>query len=419
MDIFDKSLTLAPFSNFLTKYSTQINMYVETSQPFAIIGAYGLGKGIICDYIRNLSGQKYKVAYINLELFTDLTPPKLFGSILHSLESKWVLHGSSPEVSEDDFYWRMTEILTRLKQQKLIILIRHCSKMLYLESKALIRFNNFVYDNYEKLIVIGSSSPKIINFPSDDLNSLFGNNFLYLSRLDYKTAVNDVRLQEKIYHAKFTTYEKKILKLSHNVHGTIVFLCSVLAKYKPKDLNEHFIYQTVYGNPKLKLFFHECFESLTSDQIDIIYNYCLLHRLSKADLEKQAFGKLVEFNIFYKSGKSYKFIYEIFNGFILRFLHTNVESKKISTKLSHLAFAVDSSKFLTKEELKVMQLLVMKGGGIVTYEEIALLIWGNGNKFSMYAINKLISRIRLAILKNSDWKCTIVTKYKAGYYLVC
>ena len=259
MDIFDKTLTLTPFKKFLAKYSTTINRYIETSQPFLIVGAYGLGKGILCGYIQNLPRSKYKIAYVDLELFIDITPAKIFGAIIHSTQNDSLSHSKPPDATEDDFYWKMSEVLKKLKQKKLIILLRHAGKLSHIEPKVITRLNNFLYDNYEKVILIGSSSPKLINFPVEELSSLFGNNYLYVARLDDQTAVNDVRLQEKIYKTKFTKYKNKIIKLSHNVHGTIVLLCSMLAKYKPKDLNEHFIYQTVYANPKLKLFFDVCF----------------------------------------------------------------------------------------------------------------------------------------------------------------
>lgn len=414
----DKSLTLLPYKSFLDIYKKPINHYLETSQPFVIIGAYGMGKGLICNYIRNLPASKYTIIYVDLEFFTDLTPQKFFGSILFSLSGKKSIPKSPPEASEDEFYWQMTVILKSLGNRKLVILLRCLSKLLYFDSRILLKFNNFLSDNSQKVVLVGSSSPKIVNYPSDDLNALLGNNFIYAARLDDESALNDIAVQEKIYRTKLSKYSNKILKLSHNIHGTIQFLCLILAKYKPDEFNDQFIYQVIYNHPKLKLFFYECFNSLTPDQINIIYNYCLLRRLSRADINSISFKRLVEFSIFYKSGKSYKFIYEMFCGFILRHLDKNKEAKKLPEAYSRLSYDLNKSRFLTPKELKVMHFLIKKKGGIVSYEDIATLLWNSPENYSVYAINKLISRIRLSIIKNTSWKCRIVTKYKAGYYLV-
>lgn len=399
---------------------------MESSQPFALVAAYGFGKGVFTDYFQSLSPETYKVAYLDLAIFIELTPEKLFAGIINAIFKKQHSSYSSKEMSEDEFYWNLNQAIYSLNGRKLIIALRHAGTLVDIPSEILDRFNNFIYDNNNSITLAITSSTRIIAYPSDAVNSLLGNNYIYLDRPDKNAAQQYISEQGKILKFDFSKYEDDMLSLSHNVHGTIAFLCSIIAKEQPKKLNQHFIFQHVYTHPKLRLFFGICFDSLANNHIEIIRRYCLFGRLSTPDKHSLAFKQLVQFNIFYKAGKSYKFIYDMFSGFIARFLSERYLNSKNTISVSNfrnnyaqLMYEANKSKLFSHEEMTALRLLVDKEGAIVSCEEIGKALWTNDSKYSIYAINKLISRMRVKLSQISNPKSLIVTKYKAGYYLIC
>lgn len=76
-------------------------------------------------------------------------------------------------------------------------------------------------------------------------------------------------------------------------------------------------------------------------------------------------------------------------------------------------------KFLTKNERKVLERLIEKRNKIVTFDEISDLIWGKQSveKYSLYAITKLIERVRKQIRKNGIAIGPIHTQRAKGYLL--
>ncbi len=409
MEDFDKTLTINWFK--------QLDGYLATLQPFVLVGAYGLGKTRVHDYLLSLDKTHFKVIIVDLSFFNVLTEAELFTALVQALEFSAEASKRKVNSIEDDFYLRLNKTLNNLKAKQLVLIIRHAEKLLTLNASVINRLNNYIYSNKEKLLLVGSASPRLINFPVAAVSALFSNNILYMPRLDEQSSKEVIKFQAEKLRVNLDKYTSKILELSHKVNGAIIFLCRVLAKYQPKDFNNRFLLEVVYKQPQLYNFFEECISALTPEQIEIIYEYCLHKQLTKATQNRQAFKQLVALNIFYASGKNYEFIYELFNGFILHNLKkTNVDLPKAYRELG---FVLARSKGFSPDEARLMQILLEKQGNVATYEEIAAFVYKDTKKFSLYAINKLVSRVRIALLKQQDLKCRIMTKYKRGYYLVC
>ncbi len=110
------------------------------------------------------------------------------------------------------------------------------------------------------------------------------------------------------------------------------------------------------------------------------------------------------------------------------------ESKKY---LNELGFSLDPSiyyesdivykengiplKSLTNQEKDVLVLLMSKNGNLVVYEEIAQKMWGDLylDKFSLYAINKVVFQIRQKLKINNILSARIMTVRGKGYILYC
>jgi hypothetical protein len=72
---------------------------------------------------------------------------------------------------------------------------------------------------------------------------------------------------------------------------------------------------------------------------------------------------------------------------------------------------------LTKNEMKVAKILVEKSGEIVTYNEIADILWGEGEFRTFWAINKLVGRTRRK-LAAMGVVGKIVSVRGVGYYII-
>lgn len=75
--------------------------------------------------------------------------------------------------------------------------------------------------------------------------------------------------------------------------------------------------------------------------------------------------------------------------------------------------------FLTFEEEKVLKFLITNKNKIVTFAEIGDVIWGKESpqKYSLYAISRIIFEIRSKLKANGINKEIIQTQRKKGYYL--
>jgi len=74
---------------------------------------------------------------------------------------------------------------------------------------------------------------------------------------------------------------------------------------------------------------------------------------------------------------------------------------------------------LSPQEFKALKLFINKANDICSYEELAKLIWKDEylEKFSMYALNKLIFKIRSKLKLNHLTNVSIKTKRNEGYGL--
>jgi DNA-binding response OmpR family regulator len=72
---------------------------------------------------------------------------------------------------------------------------------------------------------------------------------------------------------------------------------------------------------------------------------------------------------------------------------------------------------LNPQETKVLRLLVVHQDSVVSYESIGAILWGAHaeEKFSLWAINKVISNIRKKLRQYGIPAHTLRTRSKQGY----
>lgn len=94
--------------------------------------------------------------------------------------------------------------------------------------------------------------------------------------------------------------------------------------------------------------------------------------------------------------------------------------KKMKFEGVNLFYDRNRIKFLSKQEIGLLKLFIEKSSEVVTYDDIAMIIWKDEwrVKFSLEAIAKAISRLRVKLSGNNLPKNLILTVRGIGYMLV-
>ena len=72
---------------------------------------------------------------------------------------------------------------------------------------------------------------------------------------------------------------------------------------------------------------------------------------------------------------------------------------------------------LTRQEYQLLSNLIENPRNMLTFDEIADILWPNGEDYSLWAITKLIERLRKKLSQNGISPHLIQTKRKKGYSL--
>lgn len=96
-----------------------------------------------------------------------------------------------------------------------------------------------------------------------------------------------------------------------------------------------------------------------------------------------------------------------------------VTDKRILQVINEGVYLNDRLIHLTKTEAKVVSQMILNEGKVVTFDEIADIIWGDDSdeKFSLYALTKTIERIRKKIEIQGMHSQIIQTKKGEGYMI--
>jgi len=161
--------------------------------------------------------------------------------------------------------------------------------------------------------------------------------------------------------------------------------------------------------------------SLTESQQQVITTYINSPNITlKLFQNKTAFLDLINFGIVKVRGEKISFLYEPFNFILKKYFVGGTEKnvQGLEVKNSVLKFKNESvDDMFNFQEKHVLEGLIKSE--ILNYETIAKILWGSKweEKFSLWAINKIISRLRKKLLLLSASSPKITTLSKQGYSL--
>jgi len=161
-------------------------------------------------------------------------------------------------------------------------------------------------------------------------------------------------------------------------------------------------------------------ECLPKEALEIIKHYENNRRIPSRYFDTSAFTMLVRLGIFRQHGNSYYFLFEYFSRFLKQHFKDQpvcrcspvVEKKNGQLFLS----GTTAQTILSPQEHCVFELLYNKRGKITSYDDIARLLWPDDeDAFSLWAIHKLMSRIRRKLKRNGMYTPAVVSLWRKGY----
>ncbi len=219
--------------------------------------------------------------------------------------------------------------------------------------------------------------------------------------LSDELAAEGIPLLLSQYEVKLTSRQvKELLKLSGGIIGLFRSILRVLENQDEVDLSTETLLKDSHINTRLE----RIFNSFSDEEKDILSKISANQKIGNIESEYLANSGIIEHS---------KIKSKLFEAFVkkqgFRYRQASNEENKLAPKSTQMRIDFQTgeifkmgrrlSGFLSKEESKVLRLLIEKGTAITTREEVAKALWDRDviEKYSDWAIDKCISRIRVKI----------------------
>jgi len=401
----------------------KIKQAQTAGQTIAIVGLYGIGKTLFADMVISLPDLTEKIL-INLKDIPSPTPLdiyKLFYKQLAHL-SKDLTIKKVPQ-TEFEFHYFLREVLEKNPQKHFCFIVK--------EGQNLLHFSDVFFDALEQLryyfeprvSFIFFGQPQLFQQTTPGLQRLIRNNYYFLRPYDRNTTISAISLQEQRFKISFSSAATFIIKYSQGHHGTIKFLCQKIATHHPRILNQKTFSDFINDDPLLPSWFQTILNSLTHNQQLLIYKYLSCSNFTPAQIKSLAFKELVRLGFFHQKREKISFLFHAFHLKLTEFIKTKPSEKdeylKVKDNIIYLK-DLPASDVFNPQETRLLKALLVKQGYMLTVDQLGEIIWGKNNseKFSLWAINKLISRVRTKFTQYGLPKKLIQTIPKQGYMLL-
>ena len=392
------------FYHFYKPYLKKIYNTIINGKGLILVGINAIGKNLLTEQV--LSPQfkeefipKKKVHLIMLD-FKDKYSPH--SEQLYKYWLKKTADAVGEKLDRDElyndfsFYLLMSEMIKKSDQDAKICFILLDAQQILNQSEQF--FKSLIYlhkYSYGKVSYIFLSEPQILEIDNPWIHRFiqrFTNyKFIFLKTFDSKTTFTDIKQEEKLQNYNFKEYYSLILKHSKGLHGASRIFCHALMA-NPHVRNIRQLKKIIYNDKLCQLWVREVIDSLPRESIRILREVSSDKNKFKK-YGKNIYGKwLVDLGFLKKNGKlGFPLMLPILNQY------TIISSREISELklIKNLFYANGEKVKLSKKELLVLKALYKWKGKIVTYDQIGRILWETSEeKFSLWAISQLISRIR-------------------------
>lgn len=244
------------------------------------------------------------------------------------------------------------------------------------------------------------------------IQDLAKNKYSFLKLYDKKTVLADIEREESYLQVNLGLRRSLVTRYSGGLHGVIGALCYFLHN-NPKVKDGKALKKIVFSDEMFRYWIHDIFSSLPPAAIRILQDVVLKGSLF-SKYKHTTYGRwLVELGFLKRNGR---FRQPLMLPYLKEF---KAQEQEIDTSLKLIKgqFYTGESKLrLSRQEQAVLHLFVKSKGKLVTYDAIGEILWRkNTEKFSLWAISQIISRLRKKLTRYDIHPQTIRSVRAEGY----
>jgi len=404
----------------------------KRNEAAGVIGIFGVGKRLFIEYLKNSILKENIIIEINLKdnapdtnkdvykmIFNELNKNKHISK--KSLATSNINNTSNTAPQTDfEFHYFLKNLINELNKKITIV---------FLESQSLLKIPDSFWDNLESLLyyqkpklqLIFVGQPGLINFSTQASRRLIKDNFIYIKPFNKTISLkfcHNLQKQNKEISSNF------IWKYSKGHLGTIKFLVQKIERQPDENqiFNKKLFNSFTADDALLFIWIKQMFSQFSTDQKYIINQFLNNNvtqsnpRINQKIINSTSFKDLKKLGMFKNNSENTSFLFEEFIDLIKKVLK---ENKNIDVKGAYekTINGINTTLLLSKDEQLAFNCLLNNEGNCVSYEKLAETIWGDkiDEKYSLWALNKLISRLRIKIQKAGLPKKTIRTIRGKGY----
>lgn len=407
---------------------------LKNDEVVSIVGLYGIGKSIFIKYLVDhvLNGHIIEVDLKGIKVESNFDIYKL---IINELKKKRLISKKIDLPQTDfEFHYLLKEVIKNNLEsaqdfkKEIVIIFNESQNLLLLSNSFWHSFESLRHYEKPYLKMIFAGQPGLVNFATQASRRLLRDNYLYIKPFN---KIITMALTEKL-NITDTEVFSFIWKYSKGHYGTIKYLQRKLNNLKVNNnslklvFNKKLFSSLIENDPLLELWIKQIFAELQQEQQFAIFEYLNDNNLNKKFIKTISFNRLVDLGFFSirKNEKNSQFdvgfLFDEFSDLIEKVVKQKVVLEKKEISISNnkiLVNDIDISTLLSNEEQQVLKCLIQSKGEYSSYEQLGDAIWGKNaeKKYSLWALSKLISRLREKLIRIGIPKKTIKTIRSRGY----
>lgn len=416
------------FEVFWQKEIEKIKACFEHGEALRICGLYGIGKCLLANICQQslAPGPNRAILFLDLKNYENLKEQDFLKILANKV--KQVFPGETNLAWESDFD------LHYFFRQKLEDNAKLKIAFIFQEAQNLAGFSPSFFDLFEKLryyfssrvFVLAFFQPKPLFSQNAGVKRLF-KKIIFLRPFDLKTTLADIELEAEKLQTVFSPAARKlIVRMSKGHHGTIRFLCE-LAKGCGREgieFNKNFLLCLAKKNPLFEVFLSLVWQNFAPEEQNLLVEFLKTKSLSARQLHSPAFHALHLLGVFKRKSVHPVFLFDAFYHEVKSFVKNQATKDNvlpIEFKNSNLFLnSLPAAASFTKSELAFLKCLYLKKNEIVNFEDLGRSVWQGKNlesKYSLWAINKIVSRLRRRLADFNVSPLIIKTIRGKGYLL--
>lgn len=337
---------------------------LEARGTVVVVGMYGTGKGLIVKWLTNererVGDKVVRISVKDLPIPSEADIPVICGC------KSW---------SQLHLGWRKQAEQIGKRGKKLLIIIEEAQRLIEGGSKLWEIIFSLLYYQKMSVRVILTAQPLILGASDLILRRLLAGNVVYPRKLT---------LEEVKEYLVDKSYVSAVNRIAHGHYGTVKYVARLIDEqnFTGAKLTEKRVHNWAQERGEMDYFVQMVWEGLSKRQQMGVREY--LHRKNIKD-DKLA-NELVNVGVLWRGGGKLEWCIPWTEMFVKEWVaRQKVERKEIDEVVL---------KKMGKKERLLLTKLIARRGEIVTYDELAESVWGENAEFSLWALSRLLGRVR-------------------------